>query len=86
MFTMVFDDHSKPRCRNILLRDDVFRLRTFLSLGHFHRNLLTFFQGLESFHLYCSVMYEYILTAFALDETESLVIIEPLDGSFNSFA
>ena len=31
-------------------------------------------------------MYEHILTAFALDETKSLVIIEPLDGSFNSFA
>jgi hypothetical protein len=54
-----------------------------LSLGHFHRNLLTFFQGFESFHLNCSVMYKHILTAFTLDETESLVIIEPLDSSRN---
>jgi hypothetical protein len=31
-------------------------------------------------------MYEYILTAFTLDETKPLVIVEPLNGSFNSFA
>ena len=75
-----------PFYRHRLFRNDVFGLRTFLSLGHFHRDLLTFFQGLESFHLDRSVVYEYILTAFSLDETKSLVIIEPLDGSFNSFA
>jgi hypothetical protein len=69
-----------------LFRYDVLGLRTFLSLGHFHRDLLTFFQGFESFHLDRSVVYEYILTAFSLDETKSLVIIEPLYGSFNSFA
>ena len=68
-----------------LFRDDVFSLRAFLSLGHFHRDFLPFFQGLEAFHLDCSVVYEYILTAFLLDETKSLVIIEPLDGSYNSF-
>lgn len=68
-----------------LFRDDVFCLRTFLSLRHFHRDLLTLFQGLESFHLNCSVVYEYIRTAFMLDETKSLIIVEPLDGSFNSF-
>jgi len=72
--------------QNGLVRHDIFCLRTFLSLGHFHGDLLSFFQGFESFHLDCGVMHEYILTAFALDETKSLVIVEPLNGSFNSFA
>lgn len=74
------------RCKNDLLRDDVFRLRTFLPLGHFHRDLLPFFEGFESFHLDGCVMHEYILTALALDETKPFVVIEPLNGSANSFA
>jgi len=64
-----------------LFGDYVFRLRPFLSLRHFHRDLLSFLKGFEAFHLYCCVMYEYILTTIALDEAKSLVIIEPLDGS-----
>lgn len=72
--------------QNGLFRDNVFCLRTFLSLGHFHCDFLSFFQGFEAFHLDCSVMYEYILTAFTLDETKPLVIVEPLNGSLNSFA
>jgi len=45
-----------------LFGDYVFRLRPFLSLRHFHRDLLSFLEGLEAFHLYSCVMYEYILT------------------------
>ena len=74
------------RCKNELLRDDVFCLRTFLPLGHFHRDLLSFFKGFESFHLDSSVMHEYILTTLTLYETKPFVIIEPLNGPFNSFA
>ena len=74
------------RCKNDLLRDDVVRVRTFLPLGHFHRDLLPFFEGFESFHLDGRVMHEYILAALTLDETKPFVIIEPLTGSFNSFA
>jgi len=71
--------------RNELLRDDVFGLRTFLPLGHFHRDLLPFLQSLESFHLDGGVMYEDILTTFTLDEAKTLIVVEPLDGPFYSF-
>jgi len=74
------------RCKNELLRDDVLCLRTFLPLGHFHRDLLSFFKGFESFHLDGRVMHENILAALALDKTKPFVIIEPFNGSFNSFA
>jgi len=72
--------------QNGLFRDNVFCLRTFLPLGHFHRDLLPFFEGFESFHLDGRMMHEYILTALTLDETKPFVIIEPLYGSYNSFA
>ena len=75
-----------PCYKNELFRDDVFRLRTFLPLSHFHRDFLPFFKGFKSFHLDSGVMHKHILTALVLDETKALVIIEPLDGSYNSFA
>jgi hypothetical protein len=82
---VVFFFELLKRIRIELFRDDVLSLRTFLPLGHFHSDLLPFFQSLESFHLDCGVMYEYILTTFTLDEAKTLIVIEPLDGPFYSF-
>jgi len=48
-----------------LLGDYVFRLWAFLALGHFHRDLLSFLQGLESFHLNRCVVHKHILTTLA---------------------
>jgi hypothetical protein len=76
---------SQPVCK-LLLGDNVLRLGSFLTLGYFHGNFLSFFEGFESFHLDCTVVYENILSTFTLDKTKSLVIIEPFNGSGNSFA
>ena len=69
----------------MVLGDDVFRLRSLLALGYFHRNLLAFLQGPESFRNDRGVVNENVLTILALDESESLIVVEPLDGSRNSF-
>jgi len=69
-----------------LVGDYVFRLRAFLALGHFHRDLLSFLKGFEAFHLDGGMVDKYVLAAFALDKAKSLVVIKPLDGSCNSFA
>ena len=71
---------------NSLFGDYVLRLRPFLSLRHFHGYLLPFLEGFKTFHLYRRVVHENILPTIALDETKTLVVIEPLDGSRNSFA
>jgi fructose-1,6-bisphosphatase/inositol monophosphatase family enzyme len=47
---------------------------------------LTFFQGLEAFHLNRTVVDEYILATFLLDKAETFIVVEPLDGTRNSFA
>ena len=92
--------YSLPRCNCVLivfswpgfrsavflLGDNVFRLRSFLSLSDFHRDFLTFLQRLESFHLDRAVMNKHVLTAFAFDESKSFIVVEPLNGSCNSFA
>ena len=61
-------------------------MRPFLSLCHFHCDLLTFLQGFEAFHLYRRMVDENILPAVAFDEAKSLIVIEPLYGSRNSLA
>ena len=71
---------------NLLLGDNVLRLRAFLPLGHFHGNFLSFLKRFESFHLNCTVVYENILSTFALNETKPLIIVEPFNGPGNSFA
>lgn len=75
---------SRTAC--LLFGDNVFRLRAFLSLCNFHRDFLAFFQCFESFHLDGTVVNEYILSPFVLDESESFIVVEPLYGSRNSFA
>lgn len=63
--------------------DDVLRLRTFLAFGYGHRNFLAFIQRLAAAAVDGAVMYKYILAPFASDESESLLIIEPLHGTFD---
>lgn len=69
-----------------LFSDDVFCLGSLSGRRHFHRDFLTFFQRLESFHLDRCVMHENIGSIRSLNETESLIVIKPLDGPFNSLA
>ena len=64
-----------------LLGHNIFSLRTFLPLRHFHRNGLTLFESLETFHLDRAVMNKNILPTFAFDKAKSLIIVEPLNGS-----
>jgi len=80
------DNESILRYKNNLVSNDVFGLRSFLPLRHFHRDFLSFLKGFEAFHLDRGMMNENVLPTFTLDETKALVIIEPLDGSCNSFA
>lgn len=86
MKSAVLLDRPIHRRKNKLLGHYVFGLRSFLSLSHFHRDFLSFLQGFESFHLDCGVMNENVLTTFTLDKTKPLIIVEPFNGSRNSFA
>ncbi len=65
----------------MLFGDDVFRLRALLALGHFHRDLLAFFQCFESFHNDRAMVDKDVLAIFTFDKSESLIIVEPLNGS-----
>lgn len=86
MASAVYSKRLKPHCKNKSVGHHIFGLRSFLSLRHFHRDFLPFFKGFESFHLNGSVMNENIRSTFTLDETKSLIVVEPFDGSCNSFA
>jgi len=72
--------------RTFLFGDNVFRLRPFLTLCHFHRDGLTFLKRFESFHLNRAVMDKNILATLTLNESKSFIVVEPLDSSGNSFA
>lgn len=62
-------------------RDDVVRLRAFVT-GHFDElHALPFFQGAMAFADDRTEMDEQVLTALALDETVAFATVEPLHGS-----
>jgi len=52
----------------LLSWDNIFRLRTFLALSHFHCYGLTFFQCFETISLNRAVVYEYVWTISLLNE------------------
>lgn len=83
IFTAVSNSKSSAeyRVQTGLLGDYVFRLRAFLTLCHFHRDLLAFFQRFETLHLNGCVVNEYVLTTFAFDKAKSFIVVEPLYGS-----
>ena len=61
--------------------DNVFGLRPFLA-GHFvEADGLPFRQGFEPGSLDRTEMHEQVAAVFALDESESFALVEPLDGS-----
>ena len=64
---------------------DVRRLRTFLALGDLELNLITLLQTFVTLRGNCAVMNKDIRSIRAPDESVSLGVIEPLDGSFQSF-
>ena len=62
-------------------RNNIFRLRAFLT-GHFGElNLLTVRQGAMAFAYDRTEMNEQVLPLFTLDETVTLTAVEPLHGS-----
>jgi hypothetical protein len=46
-------------------------------LNDFEFYFLAFFQGFEAFCLDCAVVYEYVISAFYLDEAVSFLRVEP---------
>jgi hypothetical protein len=63
---------------------DVRRLQAFGAAGNFELNRLAFVQRFVSFRLNSGKMDENVLAGLALDESESLAGIEPLDCSLFS--
>lgn len=66
----------------ILQRIYVLCLRPFLALSYFHSNFLAFVQRLSSSTVNGTKMDEYVLSTFLLNETETFLVIEPLNGTF----
>jgi hypothetical protein len=64
---------------------DVCSLRTFLALGDLELNLITFLQTLVTLRSNRAVMNKDIRSIRAPDESVSFGVIEPLDGSFQTF-
>lgn len=71
-----------PAPGETLKRSDVFRLRAFLALGNLHGYLLPFVQAPSTGTVDGAEVYKDILAAFLFDETKSLLIVEPLNGTF----
>lgn len=65
----------------ILQGSHVFRLGTFLTHGHIHRDLLAFVQSTSAGTVDCAEVDEDVLSAFLLNETETFLVIEPLYGT-----
>ena len=71
--------------RLVVYHCDVAGLGSFGSLFNIELDLLTFHQVAVAIALNGGEMDEYVLAAWALDETEALVTIEPLDSTSYSF-
>lgn len=66
-----------------LERINVFRLGAFLALGNLHGHLLPFVKRSSSSTIDGAEVNKYIFTAFLFDETKTLFIVEPFNGTFN---
>ena len=60
-------------------------LRSFLTLSDFELHRVTFLQAFVSLGSNCAVMNEYVWSIRASDEPVPFGVIEPLDGSFQTF-
>jgi len=69
--------------RDKLQRSDVVRLWTLLALGNFHGHFLTFMKRSATRAIDSAEVNEHIFATFLLDETKTLLIIEPLNGTLN---
>jgi hypothetical protein len=65
-----------------LQRIHILCLRAFLTLSHIHRNFLAFVKSFSSGTVNCAKVDEYVLATFLLNETETFLIIEPLNSTF----
>ena len=66
-----------------LYRDNVLGLGTFLACCNGELDLLTICKGLESITFYGAEMKEHIWHTFLPYETETLCLVEPLNGTCN---
>jgi hypothetical protein len=60
-------------------------LRSFLAFGDFELYLITFLQAFVALRSDRAVMNKYVWPICSSDEPVSLCIVEPLDGSFQTF-
>jgi hypothetical protein len=60
---------------------DFLSLHAFLAAGSDERDLLAFFQALETVALDGAEVYEQVVTGLRGDEAEAFLIVEPLDGA-----
>jgi hypothetical protein len=75
-------EDTMPRSIGVGLKNNhVFRLRAFLALDFGEADALAFGQGFEALTLDGAKMHEKVRAIFALDETESLGLVEPFNGS-----
>ena len=72
-------------CSVLLSLNNVRCLRTFLALGDFELNLITFLQALVAFGRDRAVVYKYVWPICATDEPVPLRVIEPLHYAFQPF-
>ena len=70
---------------DVLDHYDILRLRALLALGHNEFDLLAFFERTIAFATNGAVMDEYVVSAFARDESEAFGVIEPLDRADLTF-
>src|SRR3972149_10009154 len=57
-------------------------LRALRTLGDFELNTITLSQGTETFAFDCGVVDKHVLAALLRDKSETLTVVEPLDGTF----
>jgi hypothetical protein len=62
---------------------DVLGLKAFIALNDIELDLLSFDEGAVAVHGDLRVMNEDVVSALALDETEALLIGEPLNGALS---
>jgi hypothetical protein len=65
--------------------DYVCSLRAFLTFGYFELHRVALLQTFVSLRVNCTVVHKDVGSIGAPDETIPLCIVEPLDGSFQSF-
>jgi hypothetical protein len=81
-FTLTDGFYSPLHCKGSGDRDYIHGLEAFVGLLHGELNLLFLVQGFKTIHHDSCVMYKDIVTALAGNESITLGVVEPFNGSF----